>query len=87
MVSGVEIDAFKEEREDRDQRRLSRIGEKRYQSTQCWKENSEWKTCPDFGNKHAKGNCPAFGRPCNKCKKLNHYAKLDVSVKRENRQR
>ena len=46
MVSGVEIDAFKEEREDRDQRRQSRIGEKRYQSTQSWKENSEWKSAP-----------------------------------------
>ena len=38
--------------------------------------NKTWKTCTNCGNKHPKQKCPAFGRQCNKCKKLNHYAKM-----------
>lgn len=30
--------------------------------------------CFKCGTTHSRGNCPAFGKTCNKCKKLNHYA-------------
>ena len=36
------------------------------QSRKCW-------SC---GFSHEKFKCPAYGKECNKCKKLNHYAKM-----------
>jgi len=40
--------------------------------------------CGNCGSNHPKGQCPAFGKKCNKCKRLNHYAKMCRSSKNVN---
>ena len=77
--NNAEISAFKEEREERDQQRQPCTGEGRNQRIYSRKESGQWKACPNCGNKHAVGKCPAFGRQCNKRKKMNHYAKVSQS--------
>ena len=32
--------------------------------------------CGNCGQKHQKGNCPAFGLKCHNCAKMNHFAKV-----------
>ncbi|UYV84361.1 K02A2.6-like [Cordylochernes scorpioides] len=39
------------------------------------KNHKFFKACGKCASKHDYGNCPAYGKQCNKCKKPNHYAK------------
>lgn len=36
----------------------------------------KFKSCDYCGKEHAERNCPAYGKECNKCHKLNHFAKV-----------
>ena len=38
------------------------------------------KTCNFCGRSHAPRKCPAYGKACNKCRKLNHFAAMCKSV-------
>ena len=38
--------------------------------------NDADKECGNNGSKHLEGHCPALGRRCNNCRKLNHFAKV-----------
>ncbi|KAK3749625.1 hypothetical protein QZH41_012963, partial [Actinostola sp. cb2023] len=40
--------------------------------------------CGNCGSNHPKGQCPAYGKKCNKCKRLNHYGKMCRSSKNVN---
>ena len=40
------------------------------------KQASNSKQCGRCGEKHEKGQCPAYGKKCLKCNKRNHYAKM-----------
>ena len=53
---------------------VSRRGNKRQQKS--INKNVELKKCLKCGRKHDRRNCPAFGKTCHKCGKLNHFAKL-----------
>ena len=39
--------------------------------------------CNNCGSQHPKKQCPAFGKQCRKCNKLNHFAKCCRSTKRK----
>lgn len=41
--------------------------------------------CKRCGRNHKINNCPAYGKMCNKCKKLNHFAKQCRSTKSESK--
>lgn len=53
----------------------------RHQGTQRsnWKQPSEGKQkkkqCPKCSYQHEYGKCPAWGKNCKKCGKINHFAK------------
>ena len=34
---------------------------------------SGWNACHRCGKSHERGNCPAYGKTCNKCKGINHF--------------
>jgi len=38
------------------------------------------KACKYCGNEHARGQCPAYGKTCAKCSKINHFAKVCKST-------
>ena len=42
-------------------------------------------TCKNCGGKHEKRQCPAFGKKCNFCHKLNHYEKQCFAKKKGDR--
>jgi hypothetical protein len=37
------------------------------------KRNNRMNSCSYCGRQHLRGKCPAFGKTCNVCKKLNHF--------------
>ena len=40
-------------------------------------ESEHWIfSCRFCGSQHAKGKCPAFGKKCTQCDRLNHFAKV-----------
>jgi hypothetical protein len=48
-----------------------------------WKEKREAKRdktgnniCNYCGYRHRRGRCPAYGKNCNRCKKLHHFASM-----------
>ena len=38
--------------------------------------------CKYCGSSHQRGKCPAYGKTCSKCHKLNHYASVCLSTSR-----
>ena len=41
------------------------------------------KNCKFCGRTHNRGNCPAYGKECNHCKKKNHFANVSRKVVNE----
>ena len=40
-------------------------------------QKSQWGTpCGNCGIRHAPSSCPAFGRRCHKCRKMNHFSRM-----------
>eukprot|EP00794_Sanderia_malayensis_P021364 gene21364-23444_t len=55
--------------------RASRRGKPTKGKTQVpWKIRKEQKQCGYCGLTHEEGQCPAFGKKCRKCQKMNHFA-------------
>jgi len=54
------------------------------QTPQGSTSNDADKECGNCGSKHLEGHCPALGRRCNNCRKLNHFAKVCRSVRNIN---
>ena len=49
------------------------------------KQQQRGKVCGNCGRSHAPKTCPAFGKPCNHCHKLGHYAKFCRSKTKQNK--
>mgnify|MGYP000754315237 CR=1 FL=1 len=58
-----------------EQRRKESKRQESKQTPQGSTSNDADKECRNCGSKHLEGHCPALGRGCNNCRKLNHYAK------------
>ena len=48
------------------------------------KQENKRNACGNCGLIHTKGQCLAYGKQCNKCKKMNHYARMCRSRKSVN---
>ena len=60
--------------EERRRKELKRQESK--QTPQGSTSNDAGKECGNCGSKHLEGHCPALGRRCNNCRKLNHFAEV-----------
>ena len=40
------------------------------------RDNTNNNLCNFCGYRHRRGRCPAYGKTCNKCKKLHHFANV-----------
>ena len=46
------------------------------------RDNEVVVNCRNCGNKHGRKSCPAYGKQCNYCKKLNHFANVCMTKKK-----
>ena len=60
----------------KEQRRQQSKHQESKQTPQGSTSTNANKECGNCGSKHPEGCCPAFGRRCNNCKRLNHYTKV-----------
>lgn len=57
-------------------RRPAKYSAPQRQQQQRTKQQPQQVQCKYCGYSHQKGHCPAFGKKCSKCAKLNHFAKV-----------
>ncbi|XP_054864601.1 uncharacterized protein K02A2.6-like [Amphiprion ocellaris] len=62
----------------------TRQGYKNKKVQKTYSNESETFQCKRCGTKHAKQQCPAYGKICNKCKGHNHFAKQCFTKNKQN---